>query len=197
MRPSLDDHALDSLFREAHTAHGFLDEPVDPATWRRLYDLLKWGPTSMNCQPARYAFVTSLEAKSRLIPALSEGNRDQTVQAAATVIVATDTRFYEHLPTQYPTSPNARERFAANPEKARETALRNATLQGGYLILAARTLGLDVGPMSGFDNAMVDEEFFPDGRYQSNFLVNLGVADPRMTRPRAPRLAFEEVAEIL
>ena len=113
MRPSLDDLALDTLFREAHTAHDFLDEPVDPATWRRLYDLLKWGPTSMNCQPARYVFVTSLEAKSRLVPALSEGNRDKSVRAAATVIVATDTRFYEHLPTQYPASPNARERFAA------------------------------------------------------------------------------------
>ncbi|MDI5933537.1 malonic semialdehyde reductase [Halomonas sp. M4R5S39] len=197
MRPSLDDLALDTLFREAHTAHDFLDEPVDPATWRRLYDLLKWGPTSMNCQPARYVFVTSLEAKSRLVPALSEGNRDKSVRAAATVIVATDTRFYEHLPTQYPHSPNACERFAANPDKARETALRNATLQGGYLILAARSLGLDAGPMSGFDNAMVDEEFFPDGRYRSNFLVNLGVADPQATRPRAPRLAFEEVAEVL
>ncbi|MFY0991198.1 malonic semialdehyde reductase [Halomonas sp. C05BenzN] len=197
MRPSLDDHALDTLFREAHTAHGFLDEAVDPATWRRLHDLLKWGPTSMNCQPARYLFITSDEAKSRLLPALSEGNRDKSHQAPATVIVATDTRFYEHLPTQYPHSPNARERFAANPEKASETAWRNATLQGAYLILAARALGLDVGPMSGFDAAAVDAEFFPDGRWRANFLANLGVADPQANRPRAPRLAFEEVAAVL
>lgn len=196
-RQPLDDTALDIAFRDAHTHYGFRPEPIDEATLRQLYDLLKWGPTSMNCQPARYVFVVSEEGKSRLLPALSEGNRDKTHDAPATVIVAVDTRFFEHMPKVFPSSPNARERFAANPEKASDTAWRNGTLQGAYLIVAARMLGLDVGPMSGFDNAMVDEEFFPDGRYRSNFLVNLGVADPQATRPRAPRLAFEEVAEVL
>jgi 3-hydroxypropanoate dehydrogenase len=197
MRPPLDDTALDIAFREAHTTYGFLDEPVEPDLWRRLYDLLKWGPTSMNSQPARYIFVTSLEGKSRLLPALSEGNRDKAYQASATVIVAVDTHFYEYLPTQFPGSPNARERFVANPDKAGDTAWRNGTLQGGYLIIAARMLGLDVGPMSGFDRDMVDAEFFPDGRYRSNFLVNLGSGDPESLRPRGPRLSFEEVAEVV
>ena len=197
MRPPLDDIALDVAFREARTYYGFRNEPVDEALLRRLYDLLKLGPTSMNCQPSRYVFVTSVEAKSRLLPALSEANRDKAYQAGATVIVATDTRFHESLPTLFPSSPNARERFEANPETARETAWRNGTLQGAYLIVAARMLGLDTGPMSGFDNAMVDGEFFPEGRYKSNFLVNLGVGDPESLRPRDPRLAFDEVAEVL
>ncbi|MCG6658847.1 malonic semialdehyde reductase [Halomonas campisalis] len=197
MRPPLDDTALDIAFREARTHYGFRDVTIDEATLRRLYDLLKWGPTSMNSQPARYVFVTSLAGKSRLLPALSEGNRDKAREAAATVIVATDTRFYEHLPSQFPDSPNARARFADDPARAADTAWRNATLQGGYLIVAARMLGLDVGPMSGFDRFMVDEEFFPDGRYQSNFLVNLGEGDPASLRPRGPRLAFDEVAEVV
>lgn len=196
-RQPLDDIALDIAFREAHTHYGFRSEPIDEATLRRLYDLLKWGPTSMNCQPARYVFVASEEGKSRLIPALSEGNRDKAHEAGATVIVAVDTRFYEQMPVVFPQSPNARQRFAENPEKAADTAWRNGTLQGAYLIIAARMLGLDVGPMSGFDNAMVDEEFFPDGRYKSNFLVNLGTGDPDSQRPRGPRLAFEEVAEVV
>jgi nitroreductase len=196
-RQPLDDTALDIVFRKARTHYGFKQEPIDEATLRELYDLLKWGPTSMNCQPARYVFVVSEEGKSRLIPALSEGNRDKAHEASATVIVAIDTRFYEHMPTVFPQSPNARERFAENPEKACDTACRNGTLQGAYLIVAARMLGLDVGPMSGFDHDMVDEEFFPDGRYKSNFLVNLGVGEPKNQRPRGPRLAFEEVAEVV
>ncbi|MBA2780713.1 malonic semialdehyde reductase [Billgrantia kenyensis] len=196
-RQPLDDIALDTVFREAHTHYAFQQEPIDEATLRELYDLLKWGPTSMNCQPARYVFVTTEEGKSRLLPALSEGNRDKAHQAPVNVIVAIDTRFYEHMPTVFPQSPNARERFAENPDKASDTACRNGTLQGAYLIVAARMLGLDVGPMSGFDNAMVDEEFFPDGRYKSNFLVNLGVGEPKNQRPRGPRLAFEEVAEVV
>lgn len=197
MRPPLDDTALDVAFREARTHYGFRNEPIDEALLRRLYDLLKWGPTSMNCQPSRYVFVTSVEAKSRLLPALSEANRDKSYQAGTTVIVATDTRFHEHLTTLFPSSPNARERFEINPETASETAWRNGTLQGAYLIIAARMLGLDAGPMSGFDNAMVDVEFFPDGRYKSNFMVNLGVGDPDSLRSRGPRLAFDEVAEVL
>ncbi|MFQ3789995.1 malonic semialdehyde reductase [Halomonas sp. A29] len=197
MRPPLDDIALDTVFRQAHTHYGFRPEPVDEAALRRLYDLLKWGPTSMNCQPARYVFVMSEEGKSRLLPALSEANRDKAHEAPVTVIVAVDTRFYEHMLKVFPSSPNARERFAANPETTSDTAWRNGTLQGAYLIIAARMLGLDVGPMSGFDNAMVDEEFFPDGRYKSNFLVNLGAGDPESQRPRGARLAFEEVAEVV
>lgn len=197
MRQPIDDQALDIAFREARTYPGYRDTPIDEATLRRLYDLLKWGPTSMNCQPSRYVFVTSPQAKQRLMPALSEGNRIKVDQAATTVIVATDTRFYEYLPTLAPHAPKARDNFANNPEKARITAFRNGTLQGGYLIIAARMLGLDAGPMSGFDNAAVDAEFFPDGRLQSNFLVNLGVGDAEKLRPRAPRLSFEEAAEIL
>lgn len=197
MRSPLDDTALDTVFREARTHYGFQAQPLDDSMLRRLYDLLKWGPTSMNSQPARYVFVVSEEAKSRLLPALSEGNRDKAHQAAAIVIVAVDTRFYEHMPRVFPSSPNARERFAENPDKAQDTAWRNATLQGAYLIVAARMLGLDVGPMSGFDNAMVNDEFFPDGRYKSNFLVNLGVGDPKSQRPRGERLAFDEVAEVV
>ncbi|WP_111415456.1 malonic semialdehyde reductase [Billgrantia lactosivorans] len=196
-RQPLDDTALDIVFREAHTHYGFRPEPVDEAALRRLYDLLKWGPTSMNCQPARYVFVMSEEGKSRLLPALSEANRDKAHEAPVTVIVAVDTHFYEHMPRVFPSSPNARQRFAENPDKASDTAWRNGTLQGAYLIIAARMLGLDVGPMSGFDHAMVDEEFFPDGRYRSNFLVNLGVGDPESLRPRGERLAFEEVAEVV
>ncbi|SEG21783.1 malonic semialdehyde reductase [Billgrantia desiderata] len=196
-RQPLDDTALDTVFRKARTHYGFRPEPIEEATLRELYDLLKWGPTSMNCQPARYVFVVSDEGKSRLIPALSEGNRDKAHEAPVTVIVAIDTRFYEHMPTLFPSSPNARERFAENPDKASDTACRNGTLQGAYLIVAARMLGLDVGPMSGFDHDMIDEEFFPDGRYKSNFLVNLGVGEPQSQRPRGPRLAFEEVAEVV
>ncbi len=197
MRSPLDDTALDTIFREARTHYGFRPEPISEATLRELYDLLKWGPTSMNSQPARYVFVISEEGKSRLLPALSEGNRDKAHQAPVNVIVAIDTRFFEHMPTVFPQSPNARERFAENLDKAQDTAWRNATLQGAYLIVAARMLGLDVGPMSGFDNALVDQEFFPDGRYRSNFLVNLGVGDPSSQRPRGERLAFDEVAEVV
>ncbi|MFW3615293.1 malonic semialdehyde reductase [Billgrantia antri] len=196
-RQPLDDTALDTVFRQARTHYGFRPEPVDEATLRQLYDLLKWGPTSMNSQPARYVFVMSEEGKSRLLPALSEANRDKAHEAPVTVIVAVDTRFYEHMPKVFPSSPNARERFAENPETTSDTAWRNGTLQGAYLIIAARMLGLDAGPMSGFDDAMVDEEFFPDGRYKSNFLVNLGTGDPESQRPRGARLAFEEVAEVV
>ncbi|QOR37308.1 malonic semialdehyde reductase [Billgrantia diversa] len=196
-RQPLDDTALDTVFRQAHTHYGFRPEPVDEATLRRLYDLLKWGPTSMNSQPSRYVFVMSEEGKSRLLPALSEANRDKAHEAPVTVIVAVDTRFYQHMPKLFPSSPNARERFAENPETTSDTAWRNGTLQGAYLIIAARMLGLDVGPMSGFDNAIVDEEFFPDGRYKSNFLVNLGTGDPESQRARGARLEFEEVAEVV
>jgi 3-hydroxypropanoate dehydrogenase len=192
----LTDLSLDQLFRKARTVHGFEPVPVSDATIRQLYDLVKWGPTAFNAQPARYVFVRSAEAKARLAPALSSGNKAQTEAAGVSVIVAQDTRFYEHLPTQFPAF-DAQPLFAGNTALAEATALRNSSLQGAYLILAARALGLDAGPQSGFDAAAVDKAFFPDGRYRSNFIVNLGVADHSKTFARGPRLAFEDAAEIV
>jgi len=187
---------FDLIFVTAHTAHAFLARPVDDATLARLYELYKWGPTSMNCQPGRVVFVRSADGKARLKPALLPANRDKTMAAPVTAIVAHDTRFFEHLPTQYPRNPAARDMFANNDALAQETASRNGTLQGAYLIVAARMLGLGVGPMSGFDSGAVNAAFFPDGRFQANFLVNLGWADPAGFRPRGPRLAFEEAVTL-
>jgi 3-hydroxypropanoate dehydrogenase len=196
MNPPIADSALDQLFRTARTAHGFRADPVPAPTLHALYDLLRWGPTSMNCQPARFVFVRSAEAKERLKPALSPGNVAQTMAAPVTAIVASDARFFEHLPTQFPAY-DARPMFEKDPAIAQATAFRNGSLQGAYLILAARALGLDCGPMSGFNAAAVDAEFFPDGRFKTNFLVNLGVADPAKTFPRGPRLDFATAARIL
>jgi 3-hydroxypropanoate dehydrogenase len=170
--------------------------PISEATLHALYDLLKWGPTAFNAQPARYVFVRSDAAKERLKPALSAGNVAQTLAASVTVIVAQDTRFYEHLPTQFPAY-DAKPLFEGNAALAEATATRNSSLQGAYLILAARSLGLDAGPQSGFNPDAVNQAFFPDGRYKANFMVNLGVADPGGIRPRNARLAFNEVAQIL
>ncbi|WP_313950233.1 malonic semialdehyde reductase [Accumulibacter sp.] len=192
---ALTTEALDQLFIEARTHNGFAPEAIPEATLRRLYNLMKWGPTSMNCQPARLVFVTSAEGKEKLAPALSPGNLDKTLLAPATVIIATDTRFYEHLPTMF-AAYDARPMFEGNAELATSTALRNGTLQGAYLILAARAIGLDCGPMSGFDAGKLNAAFFPDGRYQANFLCNLGVGDPGKLHPRGPRLSFEEACEI-
>ncbi len=193
---TLPDAALDQLFRNARTVHAFKPVPVGDDTLHALYELLKWGPTAFNAQPARYVFVRSAEAKQRLRPALSSGNTAQSLAAAVTVIVAHDTRFYEHLPEQFPAY-DAKPLFERSAELAQATALRNSSLQGAYLLLAARSLGLDVGPQSGFNAELVDQTFFPDGRWRSNFLVNLGVADPAGTFARGPRLAFDDVAQIL
>ena len=195
-KPALSDQALDQLFRQAHTAHAFQPTPVADDTLKALYDLLKWAPTAFNAQPARYVFVKSTEAKARLVPALSPGNVPQVNSAAVTVIVAQDSRFFEHLPTQFPAY-DAKPLFESNAALTESTAFRNSSLQGAYLILAARPLGLDVGVMSGFDAAKVNAEFFADGRWRANFLINLGVADPAGIHPRGPRLAFEEAAQIL
>ena len=192
----LSDDALDQLFRQARTVHAFRPEPVADDTIRQLYDLLKWGPTAFNAQPARYVFVKSAEAKARLIPSLSPGNVPQVQSAAVTVIVAHDTRFPEHLPSQFP-GYDAKAVFDANPAMVEPAAFRNSSLQGAYLILAARALGLDCGAMSGFNPQAVNEAFFPDGRLKVNFLLNMGVADPAGIYPRAPRLAFDEVAQIV
>lgn len=195
MRPALNPEALAQLFTEARTHNGFLPEPVAESTLRQLYDLMKWAPTSMNAQPARLVFVVSAAAKQKLAPALSPGNLDKTLAAPVTAIIAQDSRFFEHLPTQFPAY-DARPMFEANAELAGATAFRNSSLQGAYLILAARALGLDCGPMSGFDAARVNEAFFPDGRYQANFLCNLGWGDASKLYPRGPRLSFEEVCRI-
>ncbi|WP_455384062.1 malonic semialdehyde reductase [Acidihalobacter prosperus] len=191
------DEALEALFVGARTHTTWLPRPVDESVLRELYDLMKWAPTSMNSSPARLVFVSSTEGKERLVPALSPGNVDKTRSAPVTVIVAHDTAFQEYMPRLFPPNPNARELFAGNDALREATAFRNGTLQGGYLILAARALGLDCGPMSGFDNAKVDAEFFPDGRWKSNFLVNLGYGDREGLFPRNPRLDFEEVCRIV
>lgn len=193
---TLPPEALDRLFRDAHTVHAFKPAPMPDETIHELYELLKWGPTAFNAQPARYVFLRSQEARERLIPALSSGNVAQTRAAAVTVIVAQDSRFYEHLPSQFPAY-DAKPLFEGNAALAESTALRNSSLQGAYLILAARALGLDSGPQSGFNPAAVNAEFFPDGRYKTNFIINLGIADPTGIYPRGPRLAFDDVARIL
>lgn len=193
---SLPDAALERLFGAARTAHGFRPDPVPDSTLLALYDLLKWAPTAYNMQPARFVFVRSPQAKERLRKGLMEGNIPQAMAAPVTAIVAYDTRFYDHLPEQFPVL-DVRGIFAENPALAQEAAFRNGTLQGAYLIMAARSLGLDCGPMSGFHPAVLDAEFFPDGRFRSNFLVNLGVADPEKHFPRGPRLPFEVAARIL
>lgn len=195
MKP-LTDEALDQLFVGARTHHEFAPDAIPEDTLRRLYEVLKWGPTSMNCQPARWVFVTTPAGKALLKPALSAGNVDQTMSAPVTVIVATDTRFYEHLPKMFPAY-DAQALFAGNAELATGTAFRNGTLQGAYLMIAARALGLDCGPMSGFDADKLNAAFFPDGRWQANFLCNLGVGNAARLYPRGPRLSFDEACRIV
>lgn len=197
MKPVIDSRILDQAFVQARTFNKFTDQAVDDATIAQLYDLLKWGPTSMNCQPARYAFVRSAAAKQRLKPALAGGNVAKTMAAPLTVIVAFAPAFYDELPTQFKAVATARDTFASNPALAQSTAFRNSSLQGAYLIIAARLLGLDAGPMSGFDAAKLDAEFFPDGQWKSNFLVNLGYGDASGNFPRGPRLAFDQAVRVL
>jgi 3-hydroxypropanoate dehydrogenase len=190
----LDDKSIDALFRHARTHNGWLAKPVTDAQLREIYDLMKWGPTSANCSPARIVFVRTREGKEKLKPALSAGNTEKTMAAPVTAIVAYDTQFYEHLPKLFPHNQTAQSWFSG-PDKqavAATTAFRNGTLQGAYLMIAARTLGFDVGAMSGFDNAKVDAAFFPDGRFKSNFLCNIGYGDHSKLFTRSPRLSFEE-----
>lgn len=187
---------LDILFRHARSHNGWLNKPVSDDLLRQIYDLMKWCPTSANSSPARITFVKSPSAKQRLLPALLAGNIEKTQSAPVTVILAQDAEFYEKLPQLFPHA-DARSWFAGNPALIETTAFRNATLQGAYLMLAARSLGLDVGPMSGFDNAQVDAEFFAGTPIKSNFLINLGYGDASKLFPRSPRLSFEEAAQIL
>jgi 3-hydroxypropanoate dehydrogenase len=209
MNHPLNDDALDTLFRPARTHNAWLKKPVRDETLRQLYDLIKWGPTSANCLPLRVLFLRTREAKERLRPALMPANVEKTMAAPVTAILGYDERFYEKLPVLFPHNPAARDWFVNSPELAKSTAFRNGSLQGGYFILAARCLGLDCGPMSGFDNAKVDEEFFPAsggggatevmpaGRVKSNFLCNLGYGDPAGLHSRGPRLEFDEACGLL
>lgn len=195
----LDDKSLDLIFRAARTHNVWLDKPVTDAQLRAIYELMKWGPTTQNSQPTRIVFVRSAEAKAKLAPALSPGNQEKTTKAPATAIIAYDSRFYENLPKVFPNNPAAKSGYEGEDKKAHveRTALRNSSLQGAYFMLAARSLGLDCGPMSGFDNAKVDAVFFPDGRWRSNFLVNVGYGDPAKLFPRNPRLDFDEACRIV
>jgi len=197
MTYSMNDQALDLLFRQARTHHAWQNRPVSDEQLRAIYELMKWGPTSANTCPARLVFLRTPEAKQRLLPALSPGNLEQTRQAPVTAIVAYDLRFYDQLGKLFPHNPAMRERFASSPQMSEITAFRNGTLQGGYFLLAARAAGLDCGPMSGFDNAKVDQEFFPGGTVKSNFLCNLGYGEPSKLLGRHPRLDFEEACQLL
>jgi 3-hydroxypropanoate dehydrogenase len=192
----LTDAALSQLFTEARTRNGWSDRPVSEALLRQLYDLTKFGPTAVNNTPARFVFLTSSEAKARLAPHMSDGNREKTLQAPVNVIIGMDIDFHEQLPKLFPHAPGARDWFADEAGR-REAAFRNSSLQGGYVLIAARALGLDVGPMSGFDPAGVKAEFFPGTTVEPNFVVNLGYGTDENLFPRSPRLTFEEAASIL
>jgi 3-hydroxypropanoate dehydrogenase len=196
MPAPLNDVCLDRIFRSGRTHNTFTSAPVTDEQLRAVYDLMKFGPTSANCSPARIVFLRSRQAKERLRPALSPTNLDKTMVAPVTAIIGYDLQFYEKLPFLFPHNPDAINWFKGNPVAIQTTAFRNGSLQGAYFIIAARALGLDCGPMSGFDNAKVDAEFFPDGTIKSNFLCNLGVGDPTKLFPRSPRLSFEEACSI-
>lgn len=207
----LNDAGMNLLFRAARTHTHWLDKAVSDETLHELYELMKWAPTSMNAGPARILFLRTPEAKQRLLPALASGNVEKTMTAPVTAIIGYDLHFYEKLPKLVPHNPKARELFANAPELTEVTARRNSSLQGAYFIIAARALGLDCGPMSGFDNAKVDQEFFESGKQldanqqeffttggvRSNFLCNIGYGDAAKMHPRAPRLDFDEVCRIL
>jgi 3-hydroxypropanoate dehydrogenase len=195
--PASSDDSLDLLFRKARTHNAWLDKPVDDTLLARIYDLAKMGPTSANMSPMRIVFVKSQAAKERLKPALMGGNVDKTMSAPVTAIIAMDLHAYEHLPRLFPHA-DLKAHFKTMPETVLESmALRNSSLQGAYFILAARSLGLDCGPMSGFDNAKVDAEFFAGTTIKSNFLCNLGYGDSNKLYPRTPRLDFAEACQIL
>ena len=197
MNIPIESQALDALFLQARTHNAWNDRPVDDAMLHRIWDLARMGPTSANCSPVRVVFVKSPEAKRRLLPALMEGNRAKTLAAPVTAIFGNDSQFYDLLPKLFPHT-DARAWFAGPGKEgiAATTAFRNGTLQAAYFMLAARALGLDCGPMSGFDNALVDQEFFPGGRIKSNFICSLGYGNPKGLFPRSPRLEFEEACSI-
>ena len=196
VKPKLSDEALDVLLRKARSFDNFTAQPVTDAELHALYELAKWGPTTANSQPQRIVFVRSAEAKERLAPALSSQNRKKALGAPVVAILAYDMRFYEHLPRLFH-NPQARSWYETTPDHIHTTALRNATPQGAYLMLAARAVGLDCGPMSGFKNDVVDAAFFPDGRFKSNFLCCIGRGDPSTLPKQDYRFAFDEVCSVL
>lgn len=192
----LDTGALDQLFRKARSHNGWRDTPVSDDQLRAVYELMKWGPTSANSSPARILFLRSDEAKQRLKPCLQEGNVDKTMEAPVVAIIGMDMEFHEQLPKLFPHT-DARSWFAGKPEKIQETAFRNSALQGAYFIMALRSLGLDAGPMSGFDDEQLNAEFFPDGKTKVNFICAFGRGDESKLFPRSPRLEFDEACEML
>jgi 3-hydroxypropanoate dehydrogenase len=195
----IDKNCLDTLFLSARTQNGWLENPVSDAQLESIYELVKMGPTSGNSQPARIVFLRSAEAKERLRPALSPGNLAKTMSAPVVAIVAYDIEFHEKLPQLFPHNPGMKKGFDGdeNLAKRQTAAFRNGTLTGGYLIMAVRAAGLDAGPMSGFDNARVDREFFPEGTIKSNFLCSIGTGEPAKVMDRLPRLSFQEACKIL
>ena len=192
----INDQALDILFRDARTRNGWQERDVSRALMQAVYDLAKWGPTSANCSPARFVFVTSDEGKKRLKSSLLGSNVEKTLAASACVIIAHDTKFHEHLPTLFPHT-DAKSWFDGDDDLIAQTAFRNGTLQGAYFMIAARALGLDCGPMSGFDKKGVDREFFKGTSFKSNFLCNIGYGTDQDLFERAPRFDFEEVCEVV
>lgn len=196
MTERLPEAAFTRLFHTARTHNAWLEKDVPDSLLHELVELVELGPTSANCSPARFVFVKSLEAKERLKPHLSEGNREKTMRAPVCAVIGHDLDFYEHLPQLFPHT-NAKSWFEGKPEKITQTAFRNGTLQGAYLIMAARALGLDCGPMSGFDNDGVDDAFFAGTNAKSNFLCNLGYGDEAALLPRSPRFDFDQVARIV
>ena len=193
----LSDDGLDLLFRQARSHNAWKDEPVSETLLRAVYDLTRMGPTSANTSPARFVFLASKEAKERLVPHLFEGNVNKVRTAPVCAIVAYDTQFHEKIPELFPHRPQMKDYFTGNLAFAQETAFRNSSLQGAYFMMAARALGLDCGPMSGFKNDGVDKEFFPDGRWKSNFICSIGHGDPAGLFPRNPRLSFEDACKVL
>lgn len=195
MKGKLDDASLDLIFRKARTYNGFQPTAVAQSLLREVYDLAKWGPTSANTTPARFLFIVSPEAKAKLAPAMSEGNRAKTMTAPVNLVIGYDTKFYELLPELYPRE-EARSWFEGKPN-VETVALRNSALQGAYFMIAARSLGLDCGPMSGFDADLVNKTFWPDGRIKANFMCNIGIGDEARVYPRSPRLPFERACEVV
>ncbi|MCP8690327.1 malonic semialdehyde reductase [Marinobacterium sedimentorum] len=194
---SIDQNALAQVFINARTHNSWTDKSVSDEKLRELYELMHYAPTSMNCQPLRILFLRTDAAKERLRAALMPGNQEKTMKSPVVAVLGYDTKFYEHLPRMFAHNKDAKSLFEGKPEHIQTTAFRNSAIQGGYFILAARALGLDVGPMSGFNNAVVDAEFWPEGNIKSNFLCNLGYGDASVLFPRSERFAFDEVCEIL
>ena len=195
--PHIDENGLDTLFRKARSQNGWQARAVSDSQLRAIYDLMKWGPTSANCSPLRILFVRGPEARQKLLPAMSAGNQEKTRTAPVVAILGYDTEFYEKLPRLFPHDQTARSWFAGNAQSIFLTALRNSSLQGAYFMMAARAIGLECGPMSGFDMAKVEAAFWPDGKTKVNFICGLGYGDPAKVYARSPRLEFDEACTLL